>query len=175
MSTFTQCIAASVILACADSVFAHETHAHAPAPVATHSGHAAHATHTATAEQQPWGIAGQATAVTRTITLRMTDDMRFTPKQFTVQLGETVRLRVDNAGQVMHEIVLGTSDSLKAHASAMLQDPGMTHNDAFMAHVPPHNNGELVWTFNRPGTFDFACLISGHYQAGMRGSFTVTP
>lgn len=163
------------MLACAGSVFAHEAHTHAPAPVAAHSGHTAHAGHTAAAEQQPWGIAGQATAATRTITLRMTDDMRFTPKQFTVQLGDTVRLRVDNAGQVMHEIVLGTADSLDAHARAMLQHPGMAHSEAFMAHVPPQHNGELVWTFNRPGTFDFACLIAGHYQAGMRGSFTVAP
>jgi plastocyanin len=28
--------------------------------------------------------------------------------------------------------------------------------------------------FNRPGEFDFACLIAGHYQAGMVGKITVT-
>ena len=120
-------------------------------------------------------MAGQATATTLTITLRMTDDMRFTPNQFTVQLGETVRLRVANAGQLMHEIVLGTAVTLDAHARAMQQQPDMAHSEAFMAHVPPQHKDELIWTFNRPGTFDFACLIAGHYQAGMRGSFTVTP
>lgn len=120
-------------------------------------------------------MAGQAQAVTRTITLRMSDDMRFTPSQFSVKLGETVRIRVDNVGQVRHEIVLGTRATLDAHANAMQQHPDMAHGEAFMAHVAPQRNGELVWTFNRPGTFDFACLIAGHYQAGMRGSFTVTP
>lgn len=131
--------------------------------------------HHAAPGQQAWGTAGQAQAVTRTITLRMSDGMRFTPSQFTVKLGETVRIRVDNAGQILHEIVLGTTSSLDAHASAMLQHPGMAHSEAFMAHVAPQHSGELIWTFNRPGTFDFACLIAGHYQAGMRGTFTVTP
>jgi plastocyanin len=32
---------------------------------------------------------------------------------------------------------------------------------------------ELIWTFNRPGEFDFACLIAGHYEAGMAGKITV--
>ena len=35
--------------------------------------------------------------------------------------------------------------------------------------VAPGKTGELVWNFNRPGEFDFACLIAGHYQAGMVG------
>jgi uncharacterized cupredoxin-like copper-binding protein len=39
--------------------------------------------------------------------------------------------------------------------------------------VPPGKTGELVWTFNKPGNFDFACLIAGHYQAGMIGKITV--
>jgi uncharacterized cupredoxin-like copper-binding protein len=44
-----------------------------------------------------------------------------------------------------------------------------------MAHVPPGQMREIVWTFNRPGTFEFACLIAGHYQAGMKGLITVEP
>lgn len=39
------------------------------------------------------------------------------------------------------------------------------------ARLPPASR--RIWTFNRPGNFDFACLIPGHYQAGMRGSITV--
>ena len=167
------------MLASVSSVFAHNTDNQPAADTAAHAAHSAHAAHTAHAlhdnAQQVWGKAGQAAQVSRTITLRMSDDMRFTPSQLTVKLGETVRLRVENAGPVMHEIVLGTADTLDAHARAMMQQPGMAHGDAFMAHVPPQKQGELVWTFNRPGQFDFACLIAGHYQAGMRGSITVTP
>ena len=28
----------------------------------------------------------------------------------------------------------------------------------------PGKKGEIVWTFNRAGEFDFACLLPGHYQ-----------
>ena len=30
-----------------------------------------------------------------------------------------------------------------------------------------------MWTLNRTGEFDFACLVKGHYQAGMVGHITV--
>ncbi|MBP6599957.1 MAG: hypothetical protein KA216_11010, partial [Giesbergeria sp.] len=35
--------------------------------------------------------------------------------------------------------------------------------------------GDIVWRFNRPGSFDFACLIPGHSEAGMKGTITVLP
>jgi uncharacterized cupredoxin-like copper-binding protein len=31
----------------------------------------------------------------------------------------------------------------------------------------------MIWTFNRAGEFDFACLIPGHYDSGMVGRITV--
>lgn len=135
-----------------------------------HHGHAA-----TTPQQQAWGIAGDAARATRTITLRMTDDMRFTPSQISVKRGETVRLRVENQGQVLHEVVLGTQASLAGHAAMMRKHPGMAHGEAHMAHVQPGRKDDLVWHFNRAGSFDFACLVAGHFEAGMRGSITVTP
>ena len=125
-------------------------------------------------EQKAWGIAGDSDKAQRTITLRMTDDMRFTPNHFSVKQGETVRLRVENKGQIMHEVVLGTTESLQEHADLMLKFPEMEHAEPYMAHVAPAKREDLVWTFNRAGSFDFACLIAGHFQAGMRGTFTVT-
>ncbi len=104
----------------------------------------------------------------------MGDDMRFSPAHFTVKKGETLRLRVVNKGQVMHEVVLGTKASLAQHAQMMLKYPGMEHAEPYMAHVAAQKSEDLVWHFNRAGSFDFACLIPGHYQAGMTGTFTVT-
>ena len=130
--------------------------------------------HSAPKEQKAWGIAGDAKDAARTITLDMSDDMRFTPNHFEVKRGETVRLRVVNKGQVMHEVVLGTKSSLDEHAQMMLKHPGMEHDEPYMAHVAPGKSEDLVWTFNRAGSFEFACLIAGHYQAGMTGQFTVT-
>ena len=48
----------------------------------------------------------------------------------------------------------------------MVKFPNMEHDEPYMAHVAPGKTGEIVWTFNRAGDFDFACLIAGHYQAG---------
>lgn len=136
--------------------------------------HAKAAASTIKKEQKPWGVAGDAEAATRTITLKMTDDMRFTPDKLDIRLGETVKLVMRNDGKVMHELVIGTKKELDEHAAMMMKHPGMEHNAPYTAHVPPGKTGEIVWSFNRAGDFDFACLIAGHYQAGMVGKIKVT-
>ena len=125
-------------------------------------------------EQKPWGIAGDARAVSRTVAVGMADNMRFSPGKMEVKLGETIRLTIKNSGQVMHEFVIGTKKELDEHAALMVKFPKMEHDEPYMAHVAPGKTGEIVWHFNRAGTFDFACLIAGHYQAGMTGTIIVT-
>lgn len=156
-------LAACALLVSAGIAFGHENMPHPSA------------SSPAVKEQKAWGIAGDAKAVARTITIRMTDDMRFAPNKIEVREGETVRLRAENRGKVLHEIVLGTKADLDAHAEMMARHPGMEHDEPHMAHVAAGQRGDIVWTFNRPGTFDFACLIAGHYQAGMTGTITVRP
>lgn len=129
----------------------------------------------ATAEQTPWGIAGTPAQVTRTVTIDMTDAMRFTPDQLTLQEGDTVRFVVRNRGRMLHEMVIGTPAELVKHAALMAKFPKMEHDAPYMVHVDPGKTGEIVWNFNRAGRFEFACLIAGHYEAGMRGTLTVTP
>jgi len=51
--------------------------------------------------------------------------------------------------------------------------PDMEHGEPCMAHVGPGQQGEIIWRFNQAGEFDFACLIPGHYQAGMKGRIVV--
>ena len=124
-------------------------------------------------EQKDWGIGAPPSKATRTIEVRMTDNMRFTPNRIDVKLGDTVRFVVVNAGKVMHEFVLGTKKELDEHAALMKKFPNMEHDEPYMAHVEPGKKGEIVWTFNRVGEFDFACLLPGHYEAGMRGTINV--
>ena len=124
-------------------------------------------------EQKDWGIAGDPAAVTRTIDIRMADKMRFTPDLIEVREGETVRLTHKNDGKILHEFVLGTKKELDEHAALMLKFPTMEHDEPYMAHIDAGKKGEIVWTFNRAGEFDFACLIPGHYQAGMVGTIRV--
>jgi len=124
-------------------------------------------------EQKDWGIAGDAKAARRTIEFKMTDKMRFAPDSIEVKQGETVKFILRNDGRQMHEFVLGTKKDLDEHAALMMKFPNMEHDEPYMAHVAPGKTGEVVWTFNRAGDFDFACLIAGHYQAGMIGKVKV--
>ena len=126
-----------------------------------------------TKEQKDWGIAGDAGQASRSIEVAMSDDMRFKPDRISVKLGETLRFVVRNDGQVLHEFVIGTKAANDKHAALMLKFPGMEHDEPYMAHVAPGKTVEIVWTFNRAGQFEFACLIAGHYQAGMVGAITV--
>lgn len=166
MKTISHLLACT-LLASASTAFAHGNESHASAPTEA-------ASRPAPPVQKDWGIAGDARQASRSIDLNMGDDMRFSPALFSVKKGETLRLRVINKGQVMHEVVLGTKASLAQHAQMMLKYPGMEHAEPYMAHVAPQKSEDLVWHFNRAGSFDFACLIPGHYQAGMTGTFTVT-
>ncbi len=124
-------------------------------------------------EQKEWGIAGDAKAVTRSINFTMNDNMRFTPDKIDVKQGDTIKFVIKNGGKVMHEMVIGTKKDLDAHAALMLKFPGMEHDEPYMAHVAPGKTSAIIWTFNKPGSFDFACLIAGHYQAGMVGQVNV--
>lgn len=124
-------------------------------------------------EQKDWGIAGEARSVTRTIDVGMADNMRFTPVRIEVRQGETVKFVVRNTGKVMHEFVIGTKAENARHAELMVKFPNMEHDEPHMAHVAPGKTGQIVWTFNRVGEFEFACLIAGHYQGGMVGTITV--
>lgn len=125
-------------------------------------------------EQKPWGIGASGDEASRTVEVSMKDTMRFIPSSFSVEKGETVKFLLTNEGQTQHEFVLGTKTSNDEHAAMMVKFPGMEHDEPYMAHVAPGETGEITWTFNEAGSFAFACLIAGHYQAGMVGDVSVT-
>ncbi|WP_280156332.1 cupredoxin family protein [Piscinibacter sp. XHJ-5] len=124
-------------------------------------------------EGTPFGRQGDPRKVSRTIRVAMSDDMRFTPSHIVVRRGETVRLVAANRGQVLHELVLGTEQALEEHAALMKKFPGMEHDEPHMTHVKPGGSGDIVWQFTRAGEFRFACLIPGHFEAGMVGTVSV--
>ena len=119
------------------------------------------------------GKPGDPGKVSRSIEVEMNDDMRFKPDSIRVKQGETIRFIVRNTGKVKHEMVLGTIKELKEHAGMMRKFPGMAHADPNQVSVDPGMTGELVWQFTKAGTFDFACLVPGHFEAGMVGKVRV--
>ncbi len=157
-------IAAAVLATFAGAVLAHEAAKHpkgAAAPIST--------------EETAFGREGDPKNVSRTINVGMSDKMRFTPSQLSIKQGETIRFRVKNSGQVMHEMVLGTMEDLKEHSETMRKNPGMEHADPYMAHVAPGKTETMVWQFTKPGEFHYGCLVPGHFESGMIGRIRVTP
>ena len=124
-------------------------------------------------EERAFGREGDPKKVSRTVKVDMSDAFRFTPSDVVVRRGETVKFVVSNSGKQLHEMVLGTADELKKHAELMRKFPGMEHADANMAHVKPGARGEIVWQFTQAGEYQFACLIPGHFEAGMIGKVIV--
>jgi len=135
-----------------------------------HSGMAGmHSEEHASAAGQP----GEQAKVSRTIEVTMDDNMRFNPGLITVKAGETIRFFVKNVGKTQHEMVIGTADELKEHAEMMRKMPGMQHAEPNMVTLAPGKRGGVVWQFSKAGQVDFACLIPGHMEAGMKGLITV--
>lgn len=125
-------------------------------------------------EETPFGRAADPKKAARTITVAMSDEMRFTPAEITVKKGEIVRFAVKNNGKVMHEMVLGTMKDLQEHAELMKKHPGMEHDEPHMAHIAAGKSGEMGWRFTKAGEFHYGCLIPGHFEAGMKGRILVT-
>lgn len=119
------------------------------------------------------GVPASLSDAETTIEIRMSDTMRFTPERIKIKQGTTVRFVVRNPGNAKHEMVLGTLAELKEHAALMRQFPEMEHDDPNAVSVEPGKTGEFAWTFTRAGRFDFACLVPGHFEAGMKGRILV--
>ena len=100
--------------------------------------------------------------------------MRFSPANITVKAGETIKFVLNNVGKLKHEFVLGTDKELKEHYQQMLKFPEMEHDEPNMVTVAPGKTGVVIWTFTQAGKVDFACLLPGHYGAGMKGSVAVS-
>ena len=110
------------------------------------------------------------------VSMRETDDgsMVFEPKELSFAAGETVRLVITNKGELEHEFVMDTIEANAKHKELMAKFPEMEHDDPNAVRLQPGETGEILWTFTKAGEFEFACLMLGHYEAGMHGPLNVT-
>ncbi|MEQ8504887.1 MAG: cupredoxin family protein [Rhodospirillales bacterium] len=137
------------------------------------------------------GEAGKASEVTRTITVTMIDNL-YDPENISVKAGETIRFKIINKGEFLHEFGLGTAAMHKKHQAEMMKmwehgmieadrinhdkmkmDHGdghaMKHDDPNSILLEPGKSGEIIWKFTKPTKLEFACNIPGHYESGMMG------
>ena len=112
----------------------------------------------------------------RTVNVTMSDSdgtMRFTPDRLDVKKGEQVHFIIQNKGALKHEFTLASVQDNNKHAELMQKYPDMEHDDPNAKSVDPGKTAEILWRFTKAGTFEFACLIPGHREAGMRGTVAV--
>ena len=100
--------------------------------------------------------------------------MVFEPAVLKVKKGETVRLEIQEYGRNRPRVRASTTTkAFMEHKALMEKFPEMEHADANSIRLAAGRNGEIIWTFANAGEFSFACLIPGHYEAGMKGDITV--
>lgn len=99
--------------------------------------------------------------------------MAFVPNRIAVKKGEQIRFKLKNDGALDHEMVLATLAMNLKHAEEMKKNPDMEHDDPNAKRIAPQKTSEILWRFDKAGTFDFSCLIPGHREAGMTGTIIV--
>lgn len=108
------------------------------------------------------------------VSMRETEGkMLFFPDKVEVKRGEQVRFKLVNNGELEHEFVIATVEENRKHAEEMRKNPDMEHDDPNAKRLAPKKGSEIVWQFTKPGEFEFACLIPGHLEAGMKGTVVV--
>jgi uncharacterized cupredoxin-like copper-binding protein len=137
----------------------------APPPASAHSEHAFAA-----------GEPGDPKKPFRIVEVVMTDGpgtMAYKPDRIEVKRGEQVKLVLRNTGQVDHELLIDSFENNARHKKEMEKSPEMEHDEPNGARVKPGGNAGILWRFTKRGTFEFACLIPGHYETGMKGTVIV--
>jgi uncharacterized cupredoxin-like copper-binding protein len=112
-------------------------------------------------------------AVSRTIQVRTTDALRFSPDALSVRAGDTVAFEISNPGAVPHEFFVGTATEQQAHEREMASGAPM-HAEPGQVDVPAGMTVRLAYTFEQQGTLEYGCHVPGHYSASMRGTINIT-
>ena len=90
------------------------------------------------------------------IKMTMLDTMRFVPDSFTVKAGQTVCVELTNNGVLIHDFVVRDGDQ-----ETRVELSGGKHGMA------------LFRAPTVPGEYEFACIVPGHTEAGMKGVMRV--
>jgi uncharacterized cupredoxin-like copper-binding protein len=126
--------------------------------------------------ETPYGQPGDTAKTGRVVRIVMDESesgMLFAPNSLHFRRGEQVQFDLRNEGELEHELVIGSLDANRKHAEEMSADPEMAHEDPNAKRLGPKEFGVLSWQFTKAGTFEYACLIPGHREAGMVGTIVV--
>lgn len=136
-------------------------------PAFAHSGHADHA-----AKSFEAGEPGDPKKPFRTVEILMKDEsgrMSYTPDRIEVKKGDQIKFIIKNVGVVDHEFLIDSLKNNAQHKLEMEKNPDMQHEEPNGVRLKPGETKEILWRFSKTGTFEFACLLPGHYESGMKG------
>jgi len=135
------------------------------------------------------GEKGKLSEVNRVIEIKMYDNF-YEPNEIKVKKGETIKFKVYNFGEFVHEFNIATKEMHLKHQPEMMKlveneillankidkkkmkemgkkDHSMSHSHSNSVLLEPNENGEIIWKFNTEAILEAACNIPGHYETGM--------
>ena len=135
------------------------------------------------------GSLGKESEVSRVINVIMYDNY-YETNSFQIKTGETIKFKVENAGELVHEFNIANKmmhikhqpvmkkmveneilfadsiDKIKMKKMAKI-DKSMGHSHSNSVLLEPKQKGEIIWKFDNAVNIEVACNVPGHYQAGM--------
>ena len=135
------------------------------------------------------GEKGKLSEVNRVIEIKMYDNF-YEPNEIKVKKGETIKFKVYNFGELVHEFNIATKEMHLKHQPEMMKmveneillpdridkqkmmeiskkDHSMAHKHSNSVLLSPGARAELIWKFNTEAKLEAACNIPGHYETGM--------
>ncbi|WP_373892942.1 plastocyanin/azurin family copper-binding protein [Virgibacillus natechei] len=99
------------------------------------------------------------------------DEFSFSPNQVDLSAGETIKITLDNIGEVEHDLeVIGMEAEVEEMSSSHDH-----HQEDSQIHI--HSNSgekqEISFTPLNPGRYRYICTIPGHAESGMTGMIEI--
>jgi len=110
-------------------------------------------------------------ATTPTLTVQL-DDFTVTPALTQIKAGQLYLFEVTNTGAATHEFVMEPATAVDEPLAKVANGAKM---EAEAEDIAPGQTTDLLWAFPSPGEYQMACHVPGHFEAGMKATFTVAP
>jgi uncharacterized cupredoxin-like copper-binding protein len=135
------------------------------------------------------GENGKLSEVNRVVEVKMYDNF-YESNEIKIKKGETIKFKIYNFGELVHEFNIATKEMHLKHQPEMVKlveneilladkidkkkmkemakkDQSMSHSHANSVLLEPNEDGEIIWKFNTEAKLEAACNIPGHYETGM--------
>ena len=135
------------------------------------------------------GEKGKLSEVNRVVEVKMYDNF-YESNEIKIKKGETIKFKVYNFGEFVHEFNIATKKMHLKHQTEMVKlveneilladkidkkkmkemakkDQSMSHSHSNSVLLEPNEDSEIIWKFNTEAKLEAACNIPGHYETGM--------